>query len=627
MAYTSPYPGGWKDAPDPSTPINHGALQTIDDGTAAAHSRLDALVVAPERFGAVGDGVTDDAAAIQAAINYCNTQGHGWVLLQNRTYLIKTKLVVKEGVTLLGQRNHRSLSGATGSTILADTTLTTGWIIDTAAGAIGCGIDGVNVRGQQDGTANVLGGVRVNDRTYGVRVANIWCNGVTDPAIGFTGHPVAAIIDNCVIGNDSSGRTLTGPVGALHTAGTDHTFKSVEAARGPSNNTGDPGSKHLTYAGHWRCAIYVGCASSWFYDVVGEFGDCAYYLDGPAGAGANTFIGPRADYCSGHAYYNNGSSKNQFIGARVFGAGLDLACTYSGAYHTNGAKANKWTNFQLNTGTGIPVLKYGWCDATTGNSGADANELWQADISHLDVVGDRAFWADTHNAMYPSGAGPISKRPASRFMSGSTWFDTDRVVPTFSDGARWRDFAGEVAGNLVLPGGANGQAGDAAIAWQQFGGSCTVAKQYNFLGTTAGKLIDSAIYAILTATATAATQGYLEANEQIAFLVPVVAGRTYTAVVRSTAETQPANVSIRCRWRDVTNTVIVQDDAAAITGGGTNSTTARTTSYLQGCLAPTGAATLDVIVRFTRTGMAAGEQHNVNYLAVVPGAVTDYSHP
>jgi hypothetical protein len=54
--------------------------------------------------GAVGDGVTDDTAAIQKAINKAsNNKKNAVVLLQKGTFLIKKTLTLKGGVTLRGQ--------------------------------------------------------------------------------------------------------------------------------------------------------------------------------------------------------------------------------------------------------------------------------------------------------------------------------------------------------------------------------------------------------------------------------------------------------------------------------------------------------------------------------------------
>ena len=58
----------------------------------------------PETYGAVGNGVTDDTAAIQAAINACSSNGGGWVVLGAKTYLISSALTITtNNVNMRGQ--------------------------------------------------------------------------------------------------------------------------------------------------------------------------------------------------------------------------------------------------------------------------------------------------------------------------------------------------------------------------------------------------------------------------------------------------------------------------------------------------------------------------------------------
>lgn len=65
------------------------------------HEKLQEIISA-EDFGAVGDGVTSDSAAIQAAINAAYANGGGTVLLTKK-YLIDTSITVKDYVTLQGE--------------------------------------------------------------------------------------------------------------------------------------------------------------------------------------------------------------------------------------------------------------------------------------------------------------------------------------------------------------------------------------------------------------------------------------------------------------------------------------------------------------------------------------------
>jgi hypothetical protein len=59
--------------------------------------------VSPQDFGAVGDGVADDGAAIQAAMDYVSANGGGTVFVPKGSYICNSRLTLKRGVNLVGE--------------------------------------------------------------------------------------------------------------------------------------------------------------------------------------------------------------------------------------------------------------------------------------------------------------------------------------------------------------------------------------------------------------------------------------------------------------------------------------------------------------------------------------------
>ena len=121
-------------------PFTGGVATNVEDKLAQYVSVKD--------FGAVGDGVADDTAAIQAAIDYLNPyvysspmnyqQGGGTVFLPNGNYLVSSTIRLPSQVILAGtgcQPYQATLSPSNpyqGSTIFADAGFTGSFILDSA---------------------------------------------------------------------------------------------------------------------------------------------------------------------------------------------------------------------------------------------------------------------------------------------------------------------------------------------------------------------------------------------------------------------------------------------------------------------------------------------------------------
>ena len=91
--------------------------------TKVTYSMIDSTYANAKDFGAVGDGVTDDTSAIQAAIDAVSAKGGGTVFLPDGNYLVSNSgsgisVSLKTQVTLQGETNTRLTSS--GSAIVLD---------------------------------------------------------------------------------------------------------------------------------------------------------------------------------------------------------------------------------------------------------------------------------------------------------------------------------------------------------------------------------------------------------------------------------------------------------------------------------------------------------------------------
>lgn len=118
-------------------------------------------------YGAVGDGVTNDATAIQSAIDACEAAGGGTVFLPFATYIIASTITIDgDNVEMVGPAVIKRASGFTTASSMLNIT-----------GAANIKIDGISLDGADTSTDYVPSSVRV-----GVRIAvgceNVMLNGL-----------------------------------------------------------------------------------------------------------------------------------------------------------------------------------------------------------------------------------------------------------------------------------------------------------------------------------------------------------------------------------------------------------------------------------------------------------------
>ncbi|HEY8999167.1 MAG TPA: glycosyl hydrolase family 28-related protein [Candidatus Saccharimonadales bacterium] len=113
----------------PQNFVDLSSLQTINGAkTFSQNISVPGGTVTPldwhnvKTYGAVGDGITDDLAAVQSAVNAASSAGGGVVFFPKATYLLSAALAPKSSVTLLGVGSGSVLKTSANSYIVGTTT-------------------------------------------------------------------------------------------------------------------------------------------------------------------------------------------------------------------------------------------------------------------------------------------------------------------------------------------------------------------------------------------------------------------------------------------------------------------------------------------------------------------------
>ncbi len=165
MASRLPTPGSdngnWGDILNDYLGVAHnatGQVKYTQAGTGAVERTLNARLgdaLSVKDFGAVGDGVTDDAAAIQAAINAANTQGGGTVFVPYGTYLVGAAVTLKSNVYLEGQGTTTiKLKTGTNTSVLEGQSFSSLSGTNSGSGISNFGITGLIIDGNKSNNAS-----------------------------------------------------------------------------------------------------------------------------------------------------------------------------------------------------------------------------------------------------------------------------------------------------------------------------------------------------------------------------------------------------------------------------------------------------------------------------------------
>lgn len=362
--------------------VYHTDMNALQDAIVALETFLQSdtqglINVKSAEFGAVGDGVADDTAAIQAAIDAAKavTFGSGTVtrgavvFFPPGYYKITSTLDMDEcrGVRLLGCNWHYGSSFWSASTLKFTQTTTAGIDLGSTDNS-SITIEKLTLAGSQGGT----GGADLNNNAiFGTSAAQFraldlnihgWGGSALRLNAGadFFGEHIQAT--GCMYGYGS----LAAAQGVIHIGG-------GEAVMQHCNINGTFAFTTGNYTSGLYAAVYINGSPFRLHQVVAAFAEVGFHFGQSVTASPAQVTDCRGEFNQGHGFWTEGSDIH-FQNCSAFGNGLAADATYSGFYTVKGASGfvirNSFSNCVVSASSSVGGnsnhVLYGFTDNSSG---------------------------------------------------------------------------------------------------------------------------------------------------------------------------------------------------------------------------------------------------------------------
>jgi hypothetical protein len=406
-----------------------------------------------EDWGALGDGATNDTAAIQVGIDFLTALGGGIIMFTAGKMYRAGGLVNKAGVILMGPLGDQWSQVTKGKPhVKTPSGWAGGWVIDSASSCTGAGVIGLKVDGGMTSTASPdTGGIRVKGGSYGSVLGNL-VQGTSLNSIKVDGTAWKVGHNQC--GNYFGWRDtypLVAHEGIIQIEGTDHfVFHNVANALLAFDDASVPSSGVIEDIKEW--GMLIDTLTSWIFGGSAEFCKGAWNIRMYAGY----VFGARADTNPGPGLYTrpslfNGTSGGVlYHGLRMIGncGSPNAASKY--AHITVASYGDRFEDtlfaapWILHTNT--PA--YGIVELTSYNTNLMQREagmntfrgLQSVHSAHAPAWTNQEVWTGTSygRVNHKEPRTPFARRPHASLASARTTYDPNLTCGCISDGRYWR---------------------------------------------------------------------------------------------------------------------------------------------------------------------------------------------